>query len=245
MTLYDRCVDLQLKLEAAREADAGVELLARGAALVEALDRASEYLIGAAAFRTSISTSDSPTLDLKAATQAVSAFRAGLSRHGFAAFQHQPAATLAEVARSQRDRAARWVASSWRLLFADYDVAMARSEAGRLVGSPAQRVVAQARGSTLRAARGLDPLENRAELQRMLGGEDVNSWISAVQRVGAELISTVEALDAERAALTPEVRAALQRAGSEEGFPLTELTGDLLSALRAAGVDDQLVVRHQ
>src|SRR5581483_5142366 len=109
MNLYDRCVDLQLKLEAALAADAGLELLARGTHLVEGLDQASQYLSAAAAFRSEANITGVPALDQNAVAQAVTAFRAGLSRHGSAAFQHQPAASLIKVAKSERNRAARWV----------------------------------------------------------------------------------------------------------------------------------------
>jgi hypothetical protein len=57
--------------------------------------------------------------------------------------------------------------------------------------------------------------------------------------------AALEALDAERAALTPEVRDALQRAAAEGGLPLSEVTDELLAALRSAGVDDSLVVRRR
>jgi hypothetical protein len=245
MSLYDRCVDLQLKLEAAHAADASLELLARGARLVEALDRASEYLDGAAAFRSKASSSDLPTLDLKTATHAVGAFRAGLSRHSYAAFQHQPASTLAEVAKSQRDRATRWVSASWKALFARYEPLLDRVQAGQLVGSPTHRVVAQSRAATLRAARGLDPVIDGGELRRVLGGEDVAAWAASIESVGTDLSCALEALDDERAALTPEVREALEAAASEGGLPLPELTADLLAALCAAEVGDHLVVRRR
>lgn len=245
MSLYDRSVDLQLKLEAAQSADTSLELLVRGARLVESLDRASEYLVGAAAFRLAVNVTDRPGLDLKAVSKAVGAFRAGLSRHGSAAFQHEPAATLIDVAKAQRERTARWVTARWKDRFERYRPLLDRIQTEHLIGSATQIVVAQARASKLRAAMGMDPVANAAELQNTLGGADVEAWLRAITTLANEMRSALQALDAERAALTPEVREALRRATAVGGLPLSEVTYELLTALRGAGVDESLVVRRR
>lgn len=245
MSLYDRSVDLQLKLEAAQSADTSLELLARGARLVESLERASEYLAGAVAFRSAVKIADRPGLDLKAVSKAVGAFRAGLSRHGSAAFQHEPAATLIEVAKAQRERTSRWVTARWKDGFEKYQPLLDRIQTEHLVGSATHIVVAQARASKLRAAMGMDPVANAAELQSTLGGADVGAWLRAITTLADEMRSALQALDAERAALTPEVREALRRASAVGGLPLSDVTQELLAALRSAGVDESLVVRHR
>jgi hypothetical protein len=244
VSLYDRSVDLQLKLEAAQSADTGLELLARGSRLVESLDRASEYFSGAATFRSTANIVDRPGIDLKAVSQAVGAFRAGLSRHGSAAFQHQPATTLSDVARTQRERTTRWVTARWRDRFAEYQPLLDRVETEHLVGSTHHIVIARTRASKLRTVRAMDPVAEASELQASLGGADVGAWLLAVTTLANEMRTALEALDAERAALTPEVRDALQRAASHDGLPLSEVTDELLAALRSAGVDDSLVVRR-
>jgi hypothetical protein len=245
MSLYDSAVNLQLKLEAAQSADTSLELLARGARLVETLDRASEYFASAAAFRSALGIADRPSIDVKAISQAVGAFRAGLSRHGSAALQHQPATTLSDVARAQRERAARWVTARWKDLFAEYEPTLERISTEHLVGTANHRVVAQARASKLRAARGLDPIANATELQTALGGPDVHAWMREITAVASEMRLALDALDAERASLTQEVRTALQRAATEGGLPLSDVSDELLAALRVAGVDEHLVVRRQ
>lgn len=244
MSLFDRAVDLQLKLEVAQTADTGLDLLARAARLVEALGESSDYLEGASRFREEMKVSDRPPIDVKAVTQAVSAFRSGISRHGSAAFQHQPASTLSEAAKTQRDRCARWLASRWREEFAPYEAAMERAASEPLSGSGSHAVVAQGRASKLRVLRGHDPIDQHEDISKTLGTDDVERWRSAIAEVGAQLTAALEALDAEHAALTPEVRSILDRAASEDGMPLDELTPELLAALRAAGVDGRLVVRR-
>lgn len=245
MSLYDRCVDLQLKLEAAQSADAGVEVLARGARLVDGLDRAAEYLEGTAQFRILAGVHDTPGLDAKAVSQAVAAFRGGLSRHGAAAFQHQPATTLVDVAKAQRDRVARWVTARWKDSFAADDAPLERVQSEHFAGSSSNLVVAQARAAKLRAARGRDPVAEAAELRTMLGGDGIAEWLQSIATIRAELHAALQALDQERDALTPEVRSALQRAAGDGGLVLSEVTDELLAAIRAAGVDDDLVVRRR
>lgn len=244
MSLFDRAVDLQLKLEVAQTADTGLDLLARAARLFEALADAADYLEGAARFRGRMNVPDRPSIDVRAVTQAVSAFRAGISRHGSAAFQHQPAATLSEAAKTQRDRSSRWLASRWRQEFAPYEAAMDRAASEPLSGGGSQSLVAQVRASKLRALRGLDPITQREEISKALGTDDVERWRSAIGEVGSQLAAALEALDAEHAALSAEVRSILDRAASEAGMPLDELTPELLAALRAAGVGGRLVVRR-
>lgn len=245
MSLYADCVDLLVKLEAAQAADAGVELLARGQRLVATLEEATRYFESAAALPAELTSGSSPGVDEKAVTQAIGAFRGGLSRYGVSTFQHQPAAGLVEVAKAQRDKCARWVGSRWRAVFTQYEADIDRAGSGQLVGDMTQRVAVQRRASTLRAARGFDPIAQPDELGRLLGGSDAHDWLRAVHATASELHEVLARLDAARNAMTAEVRDALQRAASEDGLSLSDLTAELLAALRAAGVDDQLVVRHQ
>jgi len=242
VSIYDRAVDLNLKLEAARSADSNLELITKGTRLVDSLEEASKYFASAETFRLQARVIDRPNLDRKAVAQAVSGFRAGLSRHGSMAFQHQPATTMIEVAKSQRDRAARWATARWKALFAPYDPLLERVQTEHLVGKSINIAVAQARASKLRAARSLDPIANEAALRSSLGGEDVEAWLHAIETLATELSDALNALDAQRAAFTPEVREALRRAASD-GLPLSEVSDELLGALRKSGVDGHLVVR--
>lgn len=246
MRLYDRSVDLQLKLEAAQSADTSLELLARGARLVDVLGHTADYFEGVSRFRDAARIPERPVIDMKVISQAVSAFRAGISRHGSAAFQHQPAMTLAEAAKAQRERAARWLSARWRDLFAEYDPLIERATTEHLVGSKSHQLVARARAAQLRALRNLDPVANVTELDESLGtAGDVSAWIAEIRAIGTELRDTLAALDAERATLSAEVRAALQRSASADGLPLEELTDELLAELREAGVQMHLVVRRR
>lgn len=245
MTLFAQAVDVQLKLEVAQSADAGLDLLGRAAKMDQALQEAATYLEAASSLRRKLGLADQPNLDVKGITKAVASFRGGMSSHGATAFQHQPAATLVETARSQRDRCSRWVISRWRQLFADYEALLDRVANERPTGAGSNPVVAQARASNLRALRGLDPVAHRDQINTALKTTDETQWAGAIAKLARELTAALAAIDAEHAALTPEVRAALKRAASSNGLPLDQVSTGLLAALRAAGVDSQLIVRRQ
>lgn len=246
MSLYDRAVDLQLNIEATQTADASLDLLARATRLVTDLDVASAYLNAATKFSASIGAQDGPPVDAKAVSQAIAAFRGGLSRHGANAFQHQPASTLVDVAKEQQRKVSRWVNSRWKALFSDHDPLIERVRPGQLVGNSGHRITAQARAATLRAVRGLDPISDAADISTKLGAaRNVDAWLESVGTIAAQLNTALQAIDAERAGLTPEVQQALSAALSDAGLALSDVTPELLAALRAAGADEHLVVRRQ
>src|SRR3954469_16333721 len=99
MSLYDKAVDIGVRLDAAASADASVALLAQGQILVRELDETTARLEAAASARNALGVDGRPPIGAKAASQAVGAFRAGLSRHAASAFQHAPATTLRDVAK--------------------------------------------------------------------------------------------------------------------------------------------------
>jgi hypothetical protein len=210
-----------------------------------ALSEAADYLAGVSQFRSSSGINDRPGLDEKAISKAVSAFRAGLSTHGLAGVQHQPAASLEKAAKALRARAASWVAARWREFFTEFESSLERVEIGHLVGDATKRRDAQLRAQKLKALRVLNPIADASQINDRLGTSQADAWWPRIRRLGQELRGALAALDAEGETMTPEVRAALERAASDGGLPLEDVTAELLAALRAAGVDDHLVVRRR
>ena len=244
MTLYDRAVDLAVKLEAAAASDASSQVLARGQVLVTQLDAASSCFTRATTFAVEANLSGRPGIDHRAIARAVGAFRGGLTKHGPQAFQHQPAANLIEVARQQVSVVERWARAAWQ---AQVDERAPQAEPAQQVnlhGSPSYRTVAQARLSKLRLVRDINPLTNGADLESHLGGQSVAEWLAAVEGLAAELQKALDNLAAEKAAHSPAVQAALARAASPGGLPLEDFDATLLEELREAGVADQLTVRR-
>lgn len=244
MTLYDRAVTLGVKLSAAAAADAGDALLAQGQMLVGDLDLTSTQLEDLATIRADFGVDGRPNFDAKAVTQAIGAFRAGLSRHGSPAFQHAPAGTLRDVAKQQRAAAARWALSSWRARIDDLTPAAALATSERLQGNAAHRRRAENRLRKLTRVRDLNPLVDAVKLQAELEGNVLADWLAAIARLNTELREALETLDAARLQQSPTVRAALARASSVDGLPLEELTDELLAELRTTGIADQLLVRQ-
>lgn len=243
MTLYDRAVTVGVKLDAAATADAGEALLAQGQMLVSDLDLTSSQLERAATIRADFGV-DRPNLGAKAVSQAIGAFRAGLSRHGAAAFQHAPASTLRDVAKQQRAAAERWALSSWRARVDDLTPAAALATNERLQGNAAHRLRAENRLRKLTKVRDLNPLVDAAKLQAELDGSVLADWLAAIATLNTELRVALETLDAARVQQSPTVRAALARASSVDGLSMHELTDELLAELRVTGIAEQLVVRR-
>jgi hypothetical protein len=244
MTLYDRAVDVAVKLEVAAAGDASDALLAQGQMLVRDLDESSSQLGAAASLFADLGVVTRLSLDVRAVTQAIGAFRAGLSRHGAAAFQHAPAGRLRDLAKQQRVATERWGLSMWRARLADLTPHVARASSDRLQGSTLHRRRADNRLRKLTRVREFNPLVDAAKLHDDLGGDAVADWLGAVAILDRELGDALEVLDAARAQQSATVRSALALASSQAGFPLDELTDELLAELRAAGVEDQLVVRY-
>lgn len=246
MSLYDKAIELQLQLETAQSADSSVELVSRADNFVDAITTATDYLNAITRLKTRMSIDDSPSIDAKAAAAAISAFRAGLAKYGVKAIQQKPAAKLMEVARDQRVQAARWAGARWRAAFDDYEDSVDKARPGRLVGGSTHRISAERQAIKLDMLRRQDPILNEDKVIAALdtGGGDV-SWLDRLDELHVGLNSALQALEAERAALTPEVREALETASSEGGLSLAEVTTQLLDALHAAGVDEDLVVRRR
>lgn len=246
MTLYDQSVELQLKLEATQSADAGLDLVATADRFVDAMDSASDYLCGTATFRARLSITDVPPIDNKATSGAISAFRAGLSRYGLKAVQQQPAANLGAVAKDQTGRSTRWAMARWRAVFEVYQSLLEEAQSGRLLGGSTHRYAAERLATKMSLLQRQDPVADEARiLTELCQGDASASWLERLHQMGSELTRELQAVKAERAALTPEVQRALESASSADGLSLADVSPTLLDSLRAAGVDDDLVVRRR
>lgn len=244
MTLIDTAMNLLIRLEAASTEDSGDELLSRAQIVREDIVSATEHFERVLAYRESIDRTDAPPFDAKAVRQAVGRFRGALSRSGPKAFQQQSAATLEGVLRAQTTRVDRWVASTWRENFDDSRSLQERANSDDLYGSPALKARAKARAARLAVLRNQDPVRNRKELEDLLQAQDLKAMFAQVGEIVEELRGALETIDSEHAAMTPEVRSVLEGATSGDGLPLVDVTPDLMEALRAAGVLDDLVVRR-
>ena len=185
---------------------------------------------------------DVPSLGGKAIRQAIGRLKGSLSRNGPRAFQLQAADTLQTLLSTQIKRVDGWVRFIWRQYFAAARELLVREESGDLHGSPADRVRASNRASKIRFVQGKDPVRERTLLEELLKVEGLNACLGEVDKLIDDLRAAITEIDKKQTALTPKVRAVLQQAASLDGFPLVEVTPELLAELQLAGVLEDLVV---
>ena len=244
MTLFDTATELRARLRSATEADAQDELMSRGRTVRSDIMSAAEHLEAVQSYRVIIGRTDAPTLNTKKIRQATGRFRGVLSRSGPKALQQQSAATLWGVVAEQSGRVDRWVKSTWRENFAAAEELLERVDSGDLHGSTSTRTRAQSRATKIKAALNLNPVKDLARLETLLDAVGLGTCIERVDGLIEELREALVAIERDQAEMTPEVRAAVRRATSENGLPLSEVTPELMTALRSAGVLDDLVVRR-
>lgn len=244
MTLLQAATDLQVRLEAASIADAGDELLARGRTVREAIASAAKHFEAVQSYRVAIDCTSNPQLDARAIRQAIGNFRGSFRRSGPKAVQQQSADKLQNVVDAQTKGVDRWVNATWRENFSVAKDLLKRAEAGDLHGSATARSRVRKLLSTIEAVLNMNPVRDRAALEARLNAEGVDSCLERVNELIGALEAAIAAIDQEQAAMTTAVRSALGRATSDEGLPLGEVTPELLAALQAAGVLDDLVVRQ-
>lgn len=246
MNLYDRSVDVDLRLQSMRQQDSSLDLVAKADHMVEVLDEVSTTLDSLQIFRSVASITTSPSMDRKPVTAAIRAFRAGVSRHGPKAFQQQPAAKLIDAAKEYRSRCVRWSTSQWKSLFVDVRPMLEASEPGKLGGDSIHRRNAERLARRIGMLERQDPLVDLRKIEAdLLQGDTVVGWRDRLRELAGELGDELDALQRERDALTPEVKQVLQSASSGDGFGLENLTPDILQKLTSAGVATELVVRRR
>ncbi|WP_020108647.1 hypothetical protein [Nocardia sp. 348MFTsu5.1] len=246
MNLYDYSVELDLRLKSMQVEDSNIDLVAKADNLVDAVDAASSCFASIELFMSRMSSTSSPSVDVKSATAAVRAFRAGVSRHGPKAFQQQPAAKLVDAAKDQRKRSMGWAAAVWTSLIDEYQPLLDSAQPGRLIGDSVNRRTAERVATKIGMLRRQNPVTDEAKIVKDLCGGDVQaSWRGHLSVLADELGRALDLLKEERDALTPEVQSVLRIASSADGFSLELLTADVLEKLLVSGVAGDLVVRRR
>ena len=244
MNIFDRATEIQVQLKAATEADSSDELLSRSRRVRMDLDDAATYFEAVNSFRSALDVQDAPNIDIKGFRQSLGRFRGALSRSGPAAVQQQTAATLLKAVETERTRLDRWAKLIWKSRFGHLQSLLDRVESGGLLGSTEHWRKARRCASQLRSARNTDPIHAIKELERILDATGLDACLEKISILGDELSSAIESIDQEHSDLTSEVRTVLDRAASSDGFPLDEITSEILEALKSAGVLRGLVVRR-
>ena len=244
MTLFETATELQLRLDAASEKDAGDQLLSRSQKVRAELTAAADHFDAVQSYRVTIGQTNTPLLDGRAIRQAMGQLKGALSRSGPRAFQQRPADTLQRLLGRQIKRVDRWVKYTWRESFTAARGLLAREESGDLHGSPTARRRASRRASTIRVVQSKDPVRERAFLEESLKVEGLTACLGEIGKLIDDLRAAIAEIDKKQAAMTPKVRAVLRQAASLDGLPLAEVTPELMAGLQLAGVLEDLVVRR-
>lgn len=244
MTLLEFANELHLRLVAAHEAGMEDHLLSRAQTVRSGITLAAQQFEAVQSYRITTGRGGHVVLDARKVRRAIGGFRGALSKSGPSAVQQQPADTLMQVLTTQNRRANRWVKSMWREEFATARELLNRVASGDLHGSSADKLRAQRYASKIQVILNTDPVNEQATLESSLRVEGLNACRERVDKLIEDLRAVIAAIDNTRAALTPEVREALQRATTGYGLPLAEVTPELRDAFQSAGVLDDLVV-HQ
>jgi len=244
VTLVKTASELQLRLETASTTDAEDELLSRGCTVRDDIKSAAEYFEAVQTYRVLIDRRDAPPLDVKAIRQSIGGFRGTFSKSGPKALQQKSADTLQKTLNEQTRRVERWVKLTWRENFAAAEELLERVNSTGFHGSALALTKARNRASKIERALSLDPVRDCEKLEDYLSVEGLSACIERVSYLVEELQTAIEVIDSEQAAMPQEVKAAMQSAASEDGLPLSEVTPELMAALRSAGVLDDLVVRR-
>ena len=244
MTLFETATNIHAQLRAASEADAQDELMSRGRTVRGDIMSAAEHLEAVQSYRLILGHSRAPTLDARAIRQAIGRFRGALSKSGPKALQQQSSATLQRVVTEQTRRLDRWVKTTWRENFTTAEELLERANSADLHGPTTDKVIVRNRARTIEAVRSMDPIREQSALEAHLKATGLSACIDQVNRLIEELHAALTAIDRDQAAMPPEVRAAIERATSVAGLPLSEVTPELVAALRSADVLDDLVVRQ-
>lgn len=244
MTLFDTANELRLRLDAASTADAEDDLLSRARIVRGDITSAADHLEAVQLYRVALDRTDALPLNTKSIRQAIGHLRGALSKSGPKALQQQSAATLHNFLTDQARRIDRWVRSTWRENFAAAEPLLERVDSGDLHGPALARTTAQNRASKIRDILNLNPAKDLETLEAYLDAVGLDACIERVNELIEELRTAIAAIDSEQAAMPQEVKTAFERAASEGGLPLGEVTPELMAALRSAGVLDDLVVRR-
>ena len=244
MTLFETATELQEGLEAASAADTGDAILSRGRRIRDDIASAAEHLEAVHVYRVTIGRTDTPPLSSEKIHQAVGRFETARSSSGPRAFQQPSADALLDVLATLIRSVDQWVKSTWRESLAEAQELLNRARLVGSHGSALARTKVRNRASRIEAVLDLNPVRDREVLEALLNAEGLEACLAQVNELVEELRTALAAIDSEQAAMPQEVKAAIERAASEDGLPLGEVTLELIAALRSAGVLDDLVVRR-
>ena len=244
MNIYERAGSLRLRVETSQRDDRHQELQQQATQLLSDLCDCTAFLKRVIMLREALALEERPKLDDERLRKAVGGLRSALTRYDAAAVQQQTAVTLRNVVQRIEDSLAKWALSVWQATFEEL-CSIADQDSLRTMSGPASKVARARRiASQLSSALGRNPISDLKDIQRVLEVEDLDACVARMRELGGELQTLLDDLHRTRAGLPPEVQKVLELAASDGGFPLEDMTEDLLQALRETHVLGEFVVRR-
>ena len=244
MNIYERARSLKLRVETAQRDGQHLELQQQASEVLSGLRGRVAVLERLVMLCDVLGLDERPGLNEVSLRKAVDGFRSELTQHNAAAVQQPAAATLLRSTEKTEDRLVRWAQSAWKTAFEDLSALIGEDSLRALAGPPAKVSRARRIASQIHSAIGRNPMRDLGLIQTALEADGLEACVVRIQELGGELRSLLEELKRAQAELPPQVQMALERAASEDGFPLEDLTEEMLISLRAAGVLGEFVVRR-
>ncbi|WP_420436605.1 hypothetical protein [Candidatus Poriferisodalis sp.] len=244
MNIYERAGSLKLRVEASQIDDQHLELQQQASELLSQLRDRVVFLEMFAMLSDVLGLDERPKLDKARLHQAVDGFRSALTQHNAAAVQQQPAVTLLSSAQKIEESLARWALSAWKAEFEDLSALIGEDGLQGLAGPPVKVARARRIASQIQTAIGRNPMRDLGSIQTGLEADGLEACVVRIRELGGELRSVLEELKRAQAELPPQVQMVLERTASKDGFPLEDLTEEMLTSLREAGVLGEFVVRR-
>ena len=172
---------------------------------------------------------------------AIAEFRNQLGNAGLKAVQRPVAADLAGSVNNLAERADSSAKKVWRNLFSSLTDDITNRV--KMLGVTKADRKAKSALAKVEGARLHYPVNHREEIKGTLG-TDCSKWRTNIDGLIATLITDLETAEGAVAQLPEEVQEFVAAAASDSGFPLTDVTPELLNQLRAIGIDDDYTVRQ-
>lgn len=244
MNFYERAGSLKLRLETSQRDDQSQDLQHKATSLLSDLCARTAFLEQIVGLQDALDPTERPKLDEARLRKTVGGFRSAMTQYNAAAVQQQAAATLRDFTGRMEESLARWAHSTWRATFEDLSRFTDDDGMRSMVGPPAEVTRARNIASHLRLAIEKNPIRDVEAIQKTLQVEGLEACATKVQELGDELRALIDELQRSQAGLPPKVQQVLEHADCDAGFPLEDMTEELLKALREAGVLGEFVVRR-
>ena len=244
MNIYERAGSLRLRVETSQRDDRHQELQQQATQLLSALCDCTTFLRRIIMLQDALAIEERPRLDEARLRKAVGGLRSALTQYDAAAVQQQATVTLRNALQRIEDSLAKWALSVWQATFEDLCSIADQDGLRSIVGSASKMARARRIASQLSSALGRNPIRDLEAIQRVLEAEDLDACVARVRELGDELRTLLDDLHRTRAGLPAEVQKVFDIAASDEGFPLEDMTEDLLQALRETHVLGEFVVRR-